>query len=158
MLNKQRAADTGRKDGRTKEGKRKGPLILLNPTKGKHRRSLRRGYDFFQIHFESYLQLRRIHPFRKLPPQFSKKEKKKRLAYFFSEKEKGGSFKPWVSSPRACSTIAICWTWMTSPQGISRGAETLCLTQECVPPTCCPVKHSSNPMVTKKQASNSTRE
>ena len=90
-------------------------------------------------------------------PNFQRR-KKKRLAYFFSEKEKGGNFKPWVSSPRACSTIAICWTWMTSPQGISRGAETLCLTQECVPPTCCPVKHSSNPMVTKKQASNSTRE
>ena len=86
MLNKQRAADTGRKDGRTKEGKRMGPLILLNPTEGKHRRSLRRGYDFFQIHFESYLKLRHIHPFRKLPPQFSKKEKKDLLIFFLKRK------------------------------------------------------------------------
>lgn len=154
-VNKVLLTQGGRTEGlRKRRGReRKGTIdtdhdTLINSITGKHRRCLRRRYDFFQVHFKSYLKLRSIRPFRKLPPQFSKKGVGGKGLLFF-RKEGSGSFKPHVSTPRACSNIAICWTWMTSPQSITRSPD-LPRTQEWIPSTPSPVKHSSTPMVTKK--------
>lgn len=79
-VNKVLLTQGGRTEGlRKRRGRaRKGTIdtdhdTLINSITGKHRRCLRRRYDFFQIHFKSYLKLRSIRPFRKLHPQFSKK-------------------------------------------------------------------------------------
>lgn len=140
----------GRTEGlRKRRGReRKGTIdtdhdTLINSITGKHRRCLRRRYDFFQVHFKSYLKLRSIRPFRKLPPQFSKKGVGGKGLLFF-RKEGSGSFKPHVSTPRACSNIAICWTWMTSPQSITRSPD-LPRTQEWIPSTPSPVNTLAPP-------------